>query len=98
MTRQKQCIVQPNHEAGHAKLISGLSTEQIELLYEKIEPHGFKGISIIADEDGVEAFAEIEAMIKRNDNITDEMMAFYNKCLVMKEGVLNGDNNILWQL
>ena len=85
-----------NHEAGHAKLISGLSTEQIKLLYKTIEPHGFKGISIIADEDGVEAFAEIEAMIKRNDNITDEMMEFYNKCLAMKEGVLNGDNNILW--
>lgn len=67
------------HECGHAKLIKGLTGEQIVDLYKKLGSKHIDGISDIALNDGVEAIAEIEVLLTRNEIVSDEAMTLYNK-------------------
>lgn len=67
------------HECGHAKLIKGLTGEQIVELYKYLSSHTVKDISFIANKDGAEAIAEIEVLLTRNEIVSDEAKDFYNK-------------------
>lgn len=67
------------HECGHAKLIKGLTTDEIEELYSKIADKHIEGISEIAYRDGAEAIAEIEVLLSRNSSVPDEARTFYDE-------------------
>lgn len=66
------------HEAGHAKLISGLKIEQIRDLYRWLDGYGIEGISDIAEKDGAEAIADIEVLLSRGDKISEKARVFYD--------------------
>jgi len=65
------------HEIGHAKLIQGKSIKEIEIMYKELGSKGILGISEIALEDGAEAIAEIEILIKRGTTLSEEAERLY---------------------
>ena len=69
------------HETGHAKLISGLTLNQVQDLYKYLlqpdEKGLFNSISGIAFADGAEAIAEIEVLFARGEKVPDELKEFY---------------------
>lgn len=67
------------HESGHAKLIKGMRTEQIEALYEELGKIHIEGISRKAYSDGAECIAEVEVLLFRGDDVPEEAMELYNK-------------------
>ena len=67
------------HECGHAKLIMGLSVEAIKALYDELKDVHIDGISETAYYDGAEAIAEIEILLARGEQISEEAKAFYDK-------------------
>lgn len=67
------------HECGHAKLIMGLSVEAIKALYDELKDVHIDGISKTAYSDGAEAIAEIEILLARGEQISEEVKAFYDK-------------------
>ena len=67
------------HEAGHAKLISGKSIDEIKNLYSELADKGLDGISKIAKTDGVEAIAEIEVLLSRGQSLSGEAKVLYDK-------------------
>lgn len=67
------------HECGHAKLIRGMKVEEIKILYKELEEKGVSGISLIAEQDGVECIAEIEVLLHRGETISQEALELYNK-------------------
>lgn len=67
------------HEIGHAKLIQGMSTDEIRVLYEELGGKSLLGISEAAKRDGVEAIAEIEVLLSRGDPVDKKVMEFYLK-------------------
>ena len=73
------------HEAGHAKTISGLRITDIEKLYAELSSKGIDGISPLAFEDGAEALAEIEVLLNRGDDISQEAMDLYEKYIGRKK-------------
>ena len=73
------------HEAGHAKTISGLSITDIEKLYAELSSKGIDGISPLAFEDGAEALAEIEVLLNRGDDISQEAMDLYEQYIGRKK-------------
>lgn len=70
----KEAII---HECGHAKSIRGKTIKQIEELYKKLAEIHLDGISEIAYKDGAEALAEIEILLSRNQDISEELLDFY---------------------
>lgn len=70
----KEAII---HECGHAKSIRGKIIKQIEELYKKLAEIHLDGISEIAYKDGAEALAEIEILLSRNQDISEELLDFY---------------------
>jgi hypothetical protein len=65
------------HEIGHAKLIAGKSMSEIETLYAELKPLGMPNISLIAAEDGAEAIAEIEVLLRRGGDVPEDALKFY---------------------
>jgi hypothetical protein len=65
------------HEIGHAKLIAGKSMSEIETLYAELKPLGMPNISLIAAEDGAEAIAEIEVLLRRGGDLPEDVLKFY---------------------
>jgi SPP1 gp7 family putative phage head morphogenesis protein len=72
------------HEIGHAKLITRKSAEDIQALYEDLKPLGLPEISLTAADDGAEAIAEIEVLLRRGDSVPETARKFYDK--YMKRG------------
>ena len=65
------------HECGHAKMISGKSSDEIRALYSELSSKGVHGISTAAEEDGAEALAEAEIFIHRNERMPEELKKLY---------------------
>ena len=72
------------HERGHAKTIAGLSTEEINNLYEELSNKGVDGISKIAKNDGAEAIAEIEVLLYRGEEVSAEAKDLYDRFIGRK--------------
>lgn len=51
------------HECGHARLIKGMSAEQIQELYAELDKIHIDGISKTAKIDGAECIAEVEVLL-----------------------------------
>lgn len=67
------------HECGHAKLIHGLSVEEVEKLYAALGNVHIEGISATAFSDGAECIAEVEVLLSRNAEVPKEAKALYDK-------------------
>lgn len=67
------------HECGHAKLIHGLKSKEIETLYTELQDIHIDGISPTAFEDGVECIAEVEVLLYRNEEVPKEAKELYDK-------------------
>ena len=67
------------HECGHAKLIKGLRTEQIEKLYSELEKIHINDVSDIAYGDGAECIAEVEVLLFRGSDVPQEAFELYKK-------------------
>lgn len=67
------------HECGHAKLIHGLKSKEIETLYTELQDIHIDGISPTAFEDGVECIAEVEVLLYRNKEVPKEAKELYDK-------------------
>ena len=67
------------HECGHAKSLYGLNISEIKKLYIELSEIHFDGISKIAYDDGAECLAEIEILLSRGEQLSNEVMSFYNK-------------------
>ncbi len=67
------------HECGHAKLIHGLKSKEIETLYAELQDIHIDGISPTAFEDGVECIAEVEVLLYRNEEVPKEAKELYDK-------------------
>lgn len=67
------------HECGHAKLIHGLSVEEVEKLYAALGNVHIEGISATAFSDGAECIAEVEVLLSRNAEVQKEAKALYDK-------------------
>lgn len=65
------------HEIGHAKAIYKRSYANYERISEELEQIHHKGISKLAESDGLECIAECEVLLSRGVNLSDEMMKFY---------------------
>ena len=72
------------HERGHAKLIRGMSVDEISALYAELREQGIAGISIIAHDDGAEALAEIEILIHRGEKLSSDAETLYEKYMGRK--------------
>jgi SPP1 gp7 family putative phage head morphogenesis protein len=73
------------HESGHAKTISGLSITDIEKVYAELSGKGIEGISPLAFEDGAEALAEIEVLLNRGNDISQEARDLYEQYIGRKK-------------
>lgn len=67
------------HESSHAQLYSGKTYEQVLEINKELKEIKTKGISPIAEDDGVEALAEIKVLLSRGEEISKENIEFYNK-------------------
>ena len=72
------------HECGHAKLIRGMRSEEIEELYKELEKIHIEGISRKAYSDGAECIAEVEVLLFRGEEVPEEAMELYNKYMKRK--------------
>jgi hypothetical protein len=66
------------HECGHAKIINGKSAEEVQDIYENLENKGVQGVSTSASDDGVEALAEAEVLLRRGEELPKELKALYD--------------------
>ena len=57
----------------------------IERLYAELSSKGIDGISPLAFEDGAEALAEIEVLLNRGDDISQEAMDLYEQYIGRKK-------------
>ena len=67
------------HEYGNVKTVQGKTIAEIRELYNELSQIHYTGISDIAESDGAECLAEIEILISRGENISEDIMEFYNK-------------------
>jgi hypothetical protein len=72
------------HECGHAKSLKGKTIKEISDFYKEIADARIDGISEIALKDGAEALAEIEILISRGAEVSEQAMNFYNKYMRRK--------------
>lgn len=67
------------HEIGHAKTIYSRSYPNYERINEELSSVHFKGISNLAESDGLECIAECEVLLSHGEKLSDELMEFYKK-------------------
>ncbi|MDR1328603.1 MAG: hypothetical protein LBK23_03290 [Oscillospiraceae bacterium] len=72
------------HEIGHAKLINRKSIDDIAALYDELKPLGLPEISLTAGDDGAEAIAETEVLLRRGDAIPDAARKLYEQYMKVR--------------
>ncbi len=69
------------HEVGHAKTIFANRFNNIDELFNELEKMGVDDISDIALQDGGEAIAEIEVLLNRGTEISEDAKKLYNRVM-----------------
>lgn len=67
------------HECGHAKTYYGKKAKEVEEMVKELSGMGIEGISDIATTDGAECIAEVEILLFRGEQVSQEAMELYNK-------------------
>lgn len=67
------------HEIGHAKTVGERTFANYERINEELSSIHFKGISALAESDGLECIAECEVLLSRGEKLDSELMDFYTK-------------------